>query len=197
VVTVDVASVLLAGLAGLGFVYAARQRGKLRNGASSGTRLSRRTWLVVLWVNAFVLVGDGGMLVYGFVTRQVMLGAQAHVLPLDDHVGMTQEVRGTAKNVPDGYSIWVVVRSRDSNRFYPQEPASVSSDGFWEDSVVFGNQSDSSKYFDVFVVLVDPLASAAFKNYLSEARGRTDGEGLRQLPNTIRVLDKVSVQRGP
>jgi hypothetical protein len=197
--SVDIAGVLLFGLAGLVCIYAARQRRKLRSGSvsSSGIRLGLRIWQVVLWVSVFLLIGNGGILAYRFATRQAMLGAQAHLSPLGDHVEMLQKVQYTAENIPAGYSIWVVVRSRASNRFYPQEPASALADGLWEAYVVFGNSSDAGKQFDVFVVLADPLASATFNNYLSEARGRADVEGLRQLPYSTRVLEGTSVERGP
>lgn len=111
-------------------------------------------------------------------------------------VVQTQTVKGTSQNLPDGQVIWVVASTDGS--FYPQNDAAVmQADGKWSAITYLGKQppEDAGRAFEIFAVLADKQAQAAFNNYLSMARGKSNSPGLGRLPPGAQVYDQVSVTR--
>jgi len=162
---------------------------------SISARLSRRIWLALFWANVVVLALGVSFAAYRYALHNATLGAQVQIEAFGPLVARVETLHGHANGVPPGYAVWIVVRSRASNRFYPQEPVEMYDDGMWRARVVFGNEADAGKQFDLFVVIADLLAETTFKDYLARARNNSYVAGLAVIPSTARVLATMSVRR--
>jgi hypothetical protein len=116
-----------------------------------------------------------------------------------DDKGMVEQgetVRGTSQNIPAGQKIWVVIFIPKVGRYYPQNnPATVQPDGNWNSLTSFGVPKDKGLKFDVLAVTTDGNAQNAFRDYLKDARDKSDFPGLEQLPAGATQQHNVTVTR--
>jgi len=84
-------------------------------------------------------------------------------------VNMTETITGTAKNIPTGSKVWIVIRVGD--RYYPQpEPRFDSNNRDWKCDVRFGGENDGGLAFDVIAVVANRDAQLAINSSLRESK---------------------------
>jgi hypothetical protein len=113
-------------------------------------------------------------------------------------VGLELVVAGTSQRLPANHTVWVLVYSVASGRYYPQNgSALVLPDGDWGARVFVGVQQDAGAEFDLVAVLADAGAQQAFGDYhrRSTAAGAWDGLTPEELPPGAVQHDRVPVRR--
>jgi hypothetical protein len=72
----------------------------------------------------------------------------------DEIVGTRQQITGVATNIPEGYQLWIAIRSGDL--YYPQpKPWYFPNNGSWICDANFGNENDDNKKFEVIAVFAN------------------------------------------
>lgn len=106
----------------------------------------------------------------------------------------TQEnIQGTAKNIPDGQELWIVIYPHTALKYYPINKADIQNEK-WELPAQFGESKDAGTEFDIIAVLADKQAQEAFKSYL-ETSADLGWPGISNLPEGAEEYAKVTVTR--
>jgi len=81
-------------------------------------------------------------------------------------------ITGSAKNVPPGRYLWLLVQPEGTTQYHPQPgPISVTADGSWGATAYLGdNVKDQGKKFMVIVVMGDSRANSQFQSYLVDVQ---------------------------
>ena len=108
-------------------------------------------------------------------------------------VNQIETIRGTYRNVPSDFRIWIVVYSHSDRVFYPhQSHAIITNQGNWVSyNVNIGSSVDSGEEFDIIALLVDNKAQEKFE----QCNSRLIGCWLNILPNGTKEFDEITVQR--
>lgn len=117
--------------------------------------------------------------------------------PLErEKVEMITSVSGTSQNVPKDSVIWVVVFLPVVQRYFPMnDPAVLQVSGEWTSQAYVGQQGESGLEADILVVLADRDAQDAFNAYLTEAISMNNFPGMKRLPESAQLFDRVTVTR--
>jgi len=76
---------------------------------------------------------------------------------------------GTAKNIPEGARLWLVVKV--GNGYYPQIGAlTLLPNGEWSQPVLFGGPNDGGKTFMLMAVQADSAAHQRFDQWIRDGR---------------------------
>jgi hypothetical protein len=108
--------------------------------------------------------------------------------------GATTPVSGTSGRIPQDSDLWLVIRS--DGRWYPIEKCAPADDGRWSfraDEVNLGDAGDVGIYI-LSLYLASPAQTGEFVQYV-EAGVKTKAAGLSSLPDGIRLLKAISVNR--
>jgi hypothetical protein len=113
-------------------------------------------------------------------------------------VGVQVMVRGTYANLPDNATMWLLVYSHTSNRYYPQSNLVTRFEtGGWQSQILVGREGtqDAGQRFDIVAALADQDAHHQLLQYLEQAAKNGDYSGLVDLPDRLQLYDQVTVTR--
>lgn len=111
-------------------------------------------------------------------------------------VEMKEMVKGISLNIPKRHSIWVVVYSYLTKRYYPQYgPADIQVDGKWSSLILIGSERSIGEKHDIMAVLTDKSAEEIFNEYYRHGKERNIWEGLEKLPAGAKIYDRITVIR--
>ena len=109
------------------------------------------------------------------------------VFPLDT----LHPVRGTAKNVPESSSVWIVVMAPD-NRYYPNDSLK-DPDGPWSKTIKMGSSFNIGEDFFIIAVLADEDATGILQRYRNSCNSSGKWPGMESLPEGAKVVKKIMV----
>lgn len=113
-------------------------------------------------------------------------------------VSFSTPVRGTVANVPEGWTLWLLVRADNSSTFAIGERATMGADGaFAVDELVIGPvvaRELGGRLYSIQPVLADPAADAAFERLRRNDIWRYFHPDIRVRPEP-RLSDTVVVRR--
>ena len=101
-------------------------------------------------------------------------------------------VEGTASNVPDDLSFWIVTVAPD-NMWYPNTPVVIFKDT-WSAKIWIGRTPENiGEKFYIHAILADEKADNELQDYMEECRRKGSWPGLHSLPRGAKVYAKVMV----
>lgn len=112
-------------------------------------------------------------------------------------VQINENISGTAKNIPDGYELWILVYPYAANRYYPQHDKVNIQNGEWSLPVGIGTEDNVGYKFDIIAVLADKEARAEFTSYIINCENTDKWPGMKKIPVGAKVYDRVIVIRKP
>jgi hypothetical protein len=116
--------------------------------------------------------------------------------PTDNGIVQIKEtITGTAKNIPEGKHIWILIYPQEAYKYYPQYPVDIKSDGSWKLPVQFGGEEHVGYKFDIYAVLADDNAQKEFNKYIEESEKAKSWNGIRVLPEGTSIITKLTVIR--
>jgi PKD repeat protein len=110
-------------------------------------------------------------------------------------VNIQETVKGTAKNIPKGYKIWILVYPHPANRYYPQSGKLTLKNGKWSIPVYIGVKDNVGEKFDIFAVLANKQASDKFTEYIKTGEKTNSWPGMVGIPSGAKVYDNITVTR--
>jgi len=134
------------------------------------------------------------------ISAFIILWARTDVTPIKilyphdkDSVFFYDTVKGFAKNVPAGKSVWILIYSDSDKVYYPnQESSNVEADGNWiSPATNFGANDDFGKKFDIVVCLVDIYGRQEIEQYFFKKKQF----GLNDIPHGVKKCATISVFR--
>jgi hypothetical protein len=114
-----------------------------------------------------------------------------------DFVTSNIDVKGLAKNIPAGETIWLMVVS-PTGKYYPHSPAIMPDiqTGLWQlKGVTLGTPVDNGKSFYLITTTADTNSKSDLDNYFKKVALADGWMGLDTLPPGIKVYDKVKITR--
>lgn len=117
------------------------------------------------------------------------------LIPQAGTVPREMTASGTARDVPEGHSVFLLV---EIGRHYPQGPLlQLLPDGTWSRVVRFGQPGDSNQRFNLHLVEAGPAGTATLNTYLRRAQetGEFPGIAANAIPSDVKFLDSVAVTR--
>jgi PKD repeat protein len=110
-------------------------------------------------------------------------------------VNIQETVKGTAKNIPKGYKIWILVYPHPANRYYPQSGKLTLQKGKWSIPVYIGVKENVGDKFDILAVLANKKASDKFTEYIKTGEKTNSWPGMVEIPVGAKAYDKITVTR--
>lgn len=108
-----------------------------------------------------------------------------------------ENIGGTAKNIPDGYELWILVYSQEKQQYYPYTKVVPKYDE-WVIPVTIGFKDDEDKEFDIVAVLADKKAQDRFNDYLvtvEENEANIYSQGIYLIPDGAKEYSRVTLTR--
>jgi len=109
-----------------------------------------------------------------------------------------ENIGGIAKNIPDGYQLWILVYSQEKNQYYPYSNVVPQNDQWVIKSLTIGFKDDYHKNFDIIAVLADKKAQSIFNDYLNTAKENEENiysQGLYLIPEGAKEYDRITLSR--
>jgi hypothetical protein len=100
-------------------------------------------------------------------------------------------VEGTASNVPDDLSLWIVTVA-PNNMWYPNTPVVIYKDT-WSAKIWIGTPENVNEEFYIHAILADEKADTELQDYMDKSRREGSWPGLYSLPKGVKIYDKVKV----
>jgi hypothetical protein len=110
-------------------------------------------------------------------------------------VQMNETVVGTAKNIPEGYEIWILVYPYTVNQYYPQSSKVIIQNDGWSVPVGIGDNNNSGTTFDIVAVLANQTAQEKFNNYISRSEASRSWSWIEQIPDGAKEYSRITVTR--
>lgn len=108
---------------------------------------------------------------------------------------MDVDITGTATNIPDDCTLWILVYPEAAQKYYPQYGSIKNiQDGKWSIPIHIGTENNTGEKFDIVAVLADEDASDEFEVYKQNCN---DGycPGMADLPEGATICDSIEVTR--
>ncbi len=116
--------------------------------------------------------------------------------PTDNGIVQIREtIIGTAKNIPEGKHLWILIYPHSAYKYYPQYPVNIESNGSWKLPVQFGGEEHVGYKFDIYAVLADDNAQKELNKYIEESEKTKSWNGIRVLPDGTKISTKLTVIR--
>lgn len=113
-----------------------------------------------------------------------------------DTVDMSETVEGASEDIPDGYTLWVVVYPYGVYRYHPQNYLiNFMANGDWFAEAIVGSEIDQGLKFNLFAVLADETANREINDYFEQCERDQNWPGLEELPEGAVIYDRVNVMR--
>lgn len=105
-------------------------------------------------------------------------------------VQMIEFARGTAINVPEGQTLWILVF--DGFNYFPQNIAQIQNNNEWRTQIRLGNREHTSREFEIYAVLANQTANYTIGKYCQNNTSKPMG---KKLPAGAKIYDYVIVKR--
>lgn len=109
-----------------------------------------------------------------------------------------ENIGGIAKNIPDGYELWILVYSHEKEQYYPYTKVVPEYNQWVIKPLIIGFKGDYVKSFDIIAVLADTAAQEEFNNYLNKAEENEENiysQGLYLIPDGAKEYSRVTLER--
>jgi PKD repeat protein len=106
-----------------------------------------------------------------------------------------QTITGTAKNIPNGYNLWILVYPYPAHRYYPQSGKMTIQNGKWSIPIYIGVSDNVGVKFNILAVLANKQANDKFKAYIQTGEKTNNWPGMVGIPSGSKVYDKITVTR--
>jgi hypothetical protein len=83
-------------------------------------------------------------------------------------VQIQDTVSGTAKDIPEGKQLWILIYPKNALKYYPHQ-VDIKNDGSWKFMAQFGQEHNVGDKYDILAVLADKNASNNFATYINTA----------------------------
>jgi hypothetical protein len=110
-------------------------------------------------------------------------------------VNIQETVTGTARNVPEGQKLWILVYPPAANKFYPQSQNVNIVSEEWSTPIGIGTKDNVGEIFDIVAVLADQKAQEELTNYINTGVKNNSWSGMDSIPDGALVYDKITVTR--
>jgi len=100
---------------------------------------------------------------------------------------------GTAKNIPSGQKLWILVYPHKAQKFYPQGEANIKNEK-WTLAIRLGNPENTTEQFDIVAVLANQAAQDELNDY-KKNNSVNKGPWMWQLPNGAIEYNRTTVTR--
>jgi len=154
-------------------------------------------WQVILVIIAIIFAVLAIIFGYNHLLQTVSVPTSTEIsiiYPLNSsQVYMQETITGTAKNIPEGDVIWIIVDPHNG-KYYPQSDKVKIQSGEWSTPVGIGTKETVGN-FDIIVVLADQKAQDEFNNYFETCYQTNSWAGMDKIPNSAKVYDKITVTR--
>lgn len=160
-------------------------------------------WPLRLWYA--LLTGSVVLILLAFAGLLSVIGQQeTNVYVTAPEAGDTVEahtlVRGTCAHVPDTKQVWVVVKPRGVEHYFPQPEVIViamqDEDDVWSTRALIGPPDAGSTAYEILAVLADANASAMLRAAMTDPGTDTLGPALDRLPEGVTIYERIAVVRG-
>lgn len=116
-------------------------------------------------------------------------------VPVDmQHVSISEEIKGTYKDLPPGHKIWVMVYPPTIRKFYPQAEAELTNNT-WSAKAQIGLSHEAGRTFHIYAVLANENAHNALGFYAARARDKMASDGISDLPEGAVICHEIQVTR--
>lgn len=108
-------------------------------------------------------------------------------------------INGTAKNIPEGQEIWILVYPQTADKYYPICKVQLKN-GEWTTyplPVHIGTENDTGTKFDILAILADGEAQDELGAYFERGIRENYWPGMMRIPDSIKFSDKKTVIRLP
>jgi hypothetical protein len=109
-----------------------------------------------------------------------------------------ENIGGNAKNIPDGYELWILVYSREKEQYYPYTKVIPKYDEWVIKPLVIGFKDDCYKDFDIIAVLADTQAQKIFNDYLNSTEENEENiysQGIYHIPEGAKEYSRITLTR--
>jgi hypothetical protein len=113
-----------------------------------------------------------------------------------DTAHILKNITGTAKNIPQGYELWILVYSTEKNKYYPISKADIQN-GEW---TIPGNiciKDNIGHISYIFAVLADQEASEELSSYIIKYKQNDNNPGIDEIPEDAKVYNEIAVVNEP
>jgi PKD repeat protein len=107
---------------------------------------------------------------------------------------IVETIKGTAKNIPEGQTVWIVIYPHTAHKYYPINKPDIQN-GKWSLPAQFGEAKDTGTKFDTIAVLANKQANEVLSTYLDTCIKNQQWPGILKLPNGVKTFGKVTVKR--
>ncbi|MDP4117241.1 MAG: hypothetical protein Q8903_13980 [Bacteroidota bacterium] len=109
-------------------------------------------------------------------------------------VKIRENIQGTARNIPEGQTAWLIIYPHTAYKYYPQNKLDIR-DEKWSYPAQFGGEEHVGDKFDIIVLLADQKAHAELANYLETCIKTNTWPGTMTLPVGVKEYARVTVTR--
>jgi PGF-pre-PGF domain-containing protein len=103
-------------------------------------------------------------------------------------------ITGTAKHIPEGQALWILIYPYTAAKYYPQSAVSTQTED-WALPVQFGQENSTGTKFDIIAILANQTAQDKLNIYYNESKANISWEGIPTLPEGAINLTRVTVTR--
>lgn len=106
-------------------------------------------------------------------------------------------INGTAKNIPEGQEIWILVYPQTADKYYPICKGQLRN-GEWTTfplPVHLGTENDTDTKFDILAILADREAQDELGAYFERGIRENYWPGMPRIPDSVEFSDKKTVVR--
>lgn len=121
---------------------------------------------------------------------------EIEIIHPEETVEWQEKIGGTAKNMPDGYELWILAYSKEKQEYYPITEAATKYDE-WTTQVPIGLENDDGKKYDIIAVLADKKAQDRFNAHISSIKENEDAysQCIYVIPDGAKEYDRITVTR--
>lgn len=113
-----------------------------------------------------------------------------------DTAHITENITGTAQNIPERCELWILVYPYATKTYYPQYGGASVQNGVWSVPIYIGINDSIGEKFDIIAVLADNNARAELTSFLENGKIKNDWTvGMKEIPDGATVYDRITVVR--
>jgi hypothetical protein len=154
--------------------------------------------VVILFVGIYLTIFVPESTVKTPIPTSKPIGTQLPEIKINytsDTAHIAENIIGTAKNIPDGYELWILVYPYAAKKYYPQHEEVSIQNGVWSIPVGIGTEDNVGEKFDIIAVLANRDARIEFTSYMVNGEKNNDWPGMNKIPDGAEVYDRITVVR--
>ncbi len=187
--------VYISGVSLLFFALCHKQIKNYKHGFDS---LFITVFLLVVLVNIVLLFGHGVNTPVPSISSDYIQKTPEPEIKINynsETAQMQEIISGTAKNIPDGYKLCILVYSKDAYRYYPQNTPLETVNGEWSVPVTIGTKGNVGTQSEIIAVLANKDARAAFTSYMVNCNKTGNWQGMLSIPDGATEYARITVTR--